>query len=62
MEFQQDKEELRQKLLDEIYAGAASGLGAMLLDEDEIRRAGSEELEEIARRYGVQQRAAGGMV
>ena len=46
-------EELRQLLLDEIWAGAASGLGAVLLDEQEIRRAGPEELETIAQRYGL---------
>lgn len=45
-------EALRRELLDEAYAGAFSGLGAMLLDADEIRNADPEELEEIARRYG----------
>ena len=44
---------LRQRLLEEVYAGGFSGLGAMLLDEAEIRAAGPEELERIARRYGV---------
>lgn len=39
-------------LLYEAYAGAFSGLGAMLLDTDEIRRADADELKEIARRYG----------
>ena len=48
----QDTAQLRQQLLDEIYAGAFSGLGAMLLDEEEIRQAGPEELEALARRYG----------
>ena len=47
-----DTEDLRQELLDEAYAGAFSGLGAMLLDADEIQNADAEELEEIARRYG----------
>lgn len=47
-----DTESLRKQLLDEAYAGAFSGLGAMLLDEEEIRNADPEELEEIARRYG----------
>ena len=47
-----DTEALRRELLDEVYAGAFSGLGAMLLDVDEIRNADPEELEEIARRYG----------
>lgn len=47
------EEELRQKLLDEIYAGAfAGGMPAMLLDEDEIKNADGEELRRIARRYG----------
>ena len=41
-----------EDLLQEIYAGAASGLGAMLLDEDRIRHADKEELEEIAKQYG----------
>ena len=54
MPHNQNTEELRRMLLDEIYAGAASGLGAMLLDEQEIRRAGPEELEAIARRYGIE--------
>lgn len=47
-----DIEALRRELLDEAYAGAFSGFGAMLLDADEIRRADADELEEIARRYG----------
>ena len=48
-----DTEELRQELLDEIYAGAfAGGIPAMLLDEDDIRCASPSELQEIARRYG----------
>ncbi len=46
-------ERLREKLLNEIYAGATCGLGAMLLDEDRIRNADEEELEELARRYGM---------
>lgn len=45
-------ETLRQELLDEAYAGAVSGLWAMILDADEIRNADVEELEKIARRYG----------
>ena len=47
-----DIETLRQQLLNEVYAGAFSGLGAMLLDVDEICRADADELEKIARRYG----------
>lgn len=46
-------EELRRRLLEEVYAGAAAGMGAMLLDEAAIRRADEEELREIARRYGL---------
>ena len=45
-------ETLRQELLDEAYAGAFSGPGAIILDVDEIRNADAEELKEIARRYG----------
>ena len=49
----QDTAQLRQQLLDEIYAGAFSGLGAMLLDEKTVLEADPEELEELARRYGL---------
>lgn len=48
-----DTENLRRELLDEIYAGVFSGLSAMLLDAAEIEKADAEELEEIARRYGL---------
>ena len=48
-----DTEELRRELLDEVYAGAFSGLGAMFTEEQEICEAGPEELEEIARRHGM---------
>lgn len=48
-----DTETLRKELLDEACAGAFSGLGAMILDADEIRNADADELEEIARRYGL---------
>lgn len=47
-----ETESLRKELLDEAYAGAFSGFGAMLLDADEIRNADKDELKEIARRYG----------
>lgn len=53
MPLEQDAEALRRRLLEECYAGAAAGLGAMLLDEQEIRRADPEELERIARRFGI---------
>lgn len=47
-----DTEALRQQLLDEVRAGAFSGLGGMILDEKEIENADAKELEKIARRYG----------
>lgn len=47
-----DVEALRQEQLGETCAGAFSGLGAMILDADEIRNADAEELEKIARQYG----------
>lgn len=50
--MERDAEALRGELLEEACAGAFSGLGAMILDADEIRRADEDELEEIARRYG----------
>ena len=52
--YSQSPDDLRQKLLDDVYAGAFSGgMPAMLLEEDEIRKADDEELEEIARRHGL---------
>ena len=50
--MERDTEALRRELLDEAYAGAFSGLGAMFPDADEIQNADRDELEEIARRYG----------
>ena len=50
--MERETEDLRRELLEEAYAGAFSGLGAMILDADEIRRSDGDELEEIARRYG----------
>lgn len=47
-----DIEALRRELLDEVCAGAFSGLGAMLLDAEEIQTADGDELRKIARRYG----------
>ena len=47
-----DTEELRKRLLEEIYAGAMTGMGTMILDEDKIRRTDDKELREIATRYG----------
>lgn len=47
-------EELRQKLLDEIYAGAfAGGFSAMLLDEEKFLNANEKELLVLAERYGL---------
>lgn len=48
-----DTEELREQLLTEACAGAFSGLGAMILDEERIRKADDEELQEIAAQYGI---------
>lgn len=47
------RERLREELLSEIYAAATCGMPAMLLDEGRIRSADPEELEEIARSYGI---------
>ena len=47
-----DTESLRRELMDEACAGTFSGLGAMILDAEEIKNADAGELEEIARRYG----------
>ena len=47
------KEQLRREVLDYIYAGAFSGIPAMILDESEVQNASYEELEEIAERYGI---------
>ena len=48
-----DTEELLRRLLEEVYAGAAAGMGAMILDEGRIRRADEKELREIAAQYGI---------
>ena len=47
-----DIEALRRKLLDEVYAMTFSGMSAAFLDEDKIKHANTDELIEIARRYG----------
>lgn len=52
MKYSGDTEDLRRQLLDDVYAGAVCGMGAMLLEEDAIRQADAEELEEIAKRHG----------
>ncbi|MFR5601806.1 MAG: hypothetical protein ACLTKI_05370 [Lachnospiraceae bacterium] len=48
-----DEEMLRKTLLEYMYAGAFSGLPAMMLDEDRIRNGSLEELAEIMREYGM---------
>ena len=53
--YDQNTEALRKALLEEVYGGASAGLGAMLLDEHEIRQADARELEKIARRYGMRE-------
>ena len=53
MKNNENTEDLPQKLLDDVYAGAFAGMPAMLLEEDEIRNADDEELEAIARRHGL---------
>lgn len=53
MDIERDTEQLRQVLLDDVWAGAASGLRAMCLDEEKIRQAGPEELEQLARQYDI---------
>ena len=52
MSENRDTEELRKKLLADVYAGAMSGLGAMILDENRIQNADADELEKIAKEYG----------
>ncbi len=47
-----DTEELRSRLLADVYAGTAAGMPAMFLDESRIRDADEEELKKIAREYG----------
>ena len=47
-----EKEELRKKLLSDVYAGSFAGMPAMILDESRIRNASKEELENIAKEYG----------
>lgn len=53
MQPEKDTETLRQQLLDELWGGACSGLGAMLVDEQAVLQADPEELRALARRYGL---------
>ena len=46
-------EDLRRRLLNDVYAGAFSGITAMILDETRIRDAAEEQLIEIVRQYGI---------
>lgn len=48
-----DKEDLRDDLLDYVYAGAFSGMPSMILEQDRIKNASSEELQKIAKEYGI---------
>ena len=47
-----DTEELRKKLLADVYAGSMAGMPAMFLDENRIKNADSDELKKIAKEYG----------
>ncbi|MBM6830376.1 hypothetical protein H9X85_09105 [Anaerotignum lactatifermentans] len=47
-----DTEELRSKLLSDVYAGTMAGMPAMILDESRIKNADAEELKKIAKEYG----------
>ena len=46
-----ETEELREKILSDIYASAFSGTPATILDENKVKNASKEELEEIAKKY-----------
>ena len=48
-----ETEELRSKLLEEVYAMTFSGMPAAFIDESEIKHASAEKLIEIAKRYGM---------
>ncbi len=48
-----DNEELRDDLLNYVYAGAFSGMPSMILEQDRIQNAPSEELQKIAKEYGI---------
>ena len=45
-------EELRSRLLSDVYAGSCAGMPAMMLDESRIKNADADELERIAEEYG----------
>lgn len=48
-----DVEALRRDLLNEVRAGAFSGLGGMFIDSFDIERASEHELISLARSYGL---------
>ena len=52
-DIKENTEDLRRRLLNDVYAGAFSGIPAMILDEKRIRDADEEELKEIVRQYGM---------
>ncbi len=52
--YNDDAENLRSTILNDIYAGAAAGMGAMLLDEGRVIGADEQELHEIAKQYGYE--------
>ncbi len=45
-------EELRKKLLDEIYASTLLGVSSMIIEDADILRASDREIIELAREYG----------
>ncbi|MDR4023121.1 MAG: hypothetical protein Q3W84_04760 [Eubacteriales bacterium] len=45
-------EELRSRLLSDVYAGSCTGMPAMMLDESRIKNADADEFERIAEEYG----------
>lgn len=48
-----DTEDLRDKLLSDVYAGATAGMPAMILDESRIRNASDEELKKSRRNTDI---------
>ena len=46
-------EQLKKEVLNDIYVGAFSGIPSMILDESEVKNVTDEEVEEIAKRYGI---------
>lgn len=52
--YNNDTENLRSTILNDIYAGAAAGMGAMLLDEGRVIGADERQLHEIAKQYGYE--------